>query len=175
MIFTFYAALGHNIGSSLIEKDYIPYAKKLIDQAAAKGVKLHLPLDVVIAKSVSTDSIQTVSHDSIPDGYMGLDIGPETIQFYKQELAMCKTIVWNGPMGVFENSNFSKGTYEIAHILASITDNGGTTIIGGGDSVAAINNADLSTRMTHISTGGGASLEMLEGKVLPGVACLDDA
>lgn len=176
MIFTFYRAMGLDVGASMVEEDFIPMAKDLMDKAAAKGVKFILPTDVIIAKEFKADAEhKTVSVNEIPDGWMGLDIGAASLAEFKAELAPCKTVVWNGPMGVFEFEAFSKGTFGVADALAEVTDNGGTTIIGGGDSVAAVNLAKLNHKMSHISTGGGASLEMLEGKVLPGVACLDDA
>ena len=176
MIFTFYRAMGLDVGASMVEEDFIPMAKDLMDKAAAKGVKFILPTDVIIAKEFKADAEhKTVSVNEIPDGWMGLDIGAASLAEFKAELAPCKTVVWNGPMGVFEFEAFSKGTFGVADALAEVTDNGGITIIGGGDSVAAVNLAKLNHKMSHISTGGGASLEMLEGKVLPGVACLDDA
>jgi phosphoglycerate kinase len=176
MIFTFYRAMGLNVGSSMVEEDFIPMAKSLMEKAAAKGVKFLLPTDVIISEKFAADAPhKTVSVNDIPDGWMGLDIGADSLATFKAELAPCKTVVWNGPMGVFEFDAFSKGTFGVADALAEVTDNGGITIIGGGDSVAAVNLAKLNDRMSHISTGGGASLEMLEGKVLPGVACLDNA
>eukprot|EP01038_Epipyxis_sp_PR26KG_P005537 gene5537-7655_t len=176
MIFTFYRALGLNVGKSMVEEDFIPLAKELMDKAAKKGVKFFLPTDVIVADEFKADAnSKTVSTKDIPDGWMGLDIGADSLALFKKELLECKTVVWNGPMGVFEFEKFSSGTFGVAHALAEVTDKGGITIIGGGDSVAAINKAKLEHRMSHISTGGGASLEMLEGKVLPGVAALDDA
>lgn len=176
MIFTFYRALGYPVGKSMVEEEFIPMAKDLLDKAAAKGVKFFLPTDVVIADEFKADAnSKTVSVKEIPDGWMGLDIGADSLATFKNELSNCKTVVWNGPMGVFEFEKFSKGTYGVAHTLAEITQNGGTTIIGGGDSVAAVTSAKLESKMSHISTGGGASLEMLEGKELPGVAALDNA
>jgi len=174
MIFTFYRAMGLSVGKSMVEEEFIPMAKDLMEKAAAKGVKFFLPTDVVIADEFKADAnSKTVSVKEIPDGWMGLDIGSESLSTFKSELSDCKTVVWNGPMGVFEFEKFSKGTYGVAHTLAEITQNGGTTIIGGGDSVAAVSSAKLESKMSHISTGGGASLEMLEGKELPGVAALD--
>lgn len=175
MIFTFYRAMGLSVGNSMVEEDFIPMAKDLMDKAKAKGVQFFLPTDVVLADEFKADAKTLVADiEKIPDGWMGLDIGPNSLQLFKDELLSCKTAVWNGPMGVFEFEAFSKGTFGVAHTLAEVTKNGGTTIIGGGDSVAAINKAGLAPQMSHISTGGGASLEMLEGKELPGVACLDD-
>ena len=176
MIFTFYRAMGLSVGKSMVEEDFIAVAKGLIEKAAAKGVKLILPTDVVIADEFKADAnSKTVDVKNIPDGWMGLDIGPDSLAHFKAELADCKTVVWNGPMGVFEFEKFSKGTFGVAHALAEITQKGGITIIGGGDSVAAVSTAKLEDKMSHISTGGGASLEMLEGKELPGVAALDNA
>lgn len=176
MIFTFYRAQGLNVGKSLVEEDCIPLAKELMDLANKKGVKLFLPTDVMVASEFKNDAEhKAVSVNSIPDGWLGLDIGPDTIKTFRQELSSCNQVVWNGPMGVFEFDNFAKGTLEIAHALADVTAKGGVTVIGGGDSVAAVNKAKLNHKMSHISTGGGASLEMLEGQELPGVAALDDA
>lgn len=176
MIFTFYRALGMSVGASMVEEEFIPMAKELLDKANAKGVKFFLPTDVVIADAFKADAnSKTVDVKSIPDGWMGLDIGPDSISLFKKELADCKTVVWNGPMGVFEFEKFAAGTFSVAHALADITSSGGITIIGGGDSVAAVSSAKLEDKMSHISTGGGASLEMLEGKELPGVAILDNA
>lgn len=176
MIFTFYRAMGLDVGKSMVEEEFIPMAKQLIDKAAAKGVKFILPTDVVVANEFKADAqSKNVSVKEIPADWLGLDIGSESLANFKAELKECKTVVWNGPMGVFEFEQFAKGTFGVAHALAEITDAGGITIIGGGDSVAAVAAAKLEKRMSHISTGGGASLEMLEGKVLPGVAALDDA
>jgi len=176
MVFTFLKARGLSTGSSLVETDQLDLAKRLESEAKAKGVKLILPTDVVIADAFSPDAnTQTVSVNAIPDGWMGLDNGPESTKMIQQELADCKTIIWNGPMGVFEFDKFAKGTFAIAETLADLTGKGACTIIGGGDSVAAVEKAGLADKMSHISTGGGASLELLEGKVLPGVAALDEA
>ncbi|HIK55929.1 MAG TPA: phosphoglycerate kinase [Synechococcales cyanobacterium M55_K2018_004] len=176
MIFTFYKARGLSVGKSLVEEDFLELAKTLEAKAQEKGVKLLLPTDVVVADAFSADAnTQTVSVENIPDGWMGLDIGPESVKLFQQELADCKTVVWNGPMGVFEFDKFAVGTEAIARTLASLTKTGTTTIIGGGDSVAAVEKVGVAAEMSHISTGGGASLELLEGKVLPGIAALDDA
>ena len=176
MIFTFYRAQGLSVGKSLVEEEFIPLAKELLEKAAKKGVQFFLPTDVVIADEFKADAnSKTVSVNAIPDGWSGLDIGEDSLKTFKQELSDCKTIVWNGPLGVFEFEKFSKGTFGVAHTLAELTDKGAITIVGGGDSVAAIQKAGLADKISHISTGGGASLEMLEGKVLPGVAALDDA
>lgn len=176
MIFTFYRAQGLSVGSSMVEEDFIPMAKDLMEKAAKKGVKFFLPKDVICATEFKADAeSKNVPVTEIPDGWMGLDIGSGALEEFKTELKDCKTVVWNGPMGVFEFEKFAKGTFGVAHTLAEVTESGGITIIGGGDSVAAVNAAKLNDKMSHISTGGGASLEMLEGKVLPGVAALDDA
>jgi len=176
MIFTFYRALGHTVGSSMVEEEMIPLAKALMDKARAKGITFILPTDVIIAEKFAADAAhRVVGREEMPDGWMGLDVGPTSLETIKKELSTCKTVVWNGPMGVFEFEAFAKGTVGVAHALADVTARGGITIIGGGDSVAAVNAAQLNGHMSHISTGGGASLEMLEGKVLPGVAALDDS
>ena len=168
MAYTFMAAMGKTTGTSLLEPDYIDYAKKMLDEA---GDKLILPVDTVVAEKFDNDAPSKVVEGDIPDGWMGLDIGPKTIELYKEALKDAKTVVWNGPMGVFEMPNFAKGTNEIASMLAELD---ATTIIGGGDSVAAVNQAGLGDKMSHISTGGGASMEFLEGKELPGIAALTD-
>ena len=168
MAYTFFAAQGKTTGTSLLEPDYIDYAKKMLDEA---GDKLLLPVDTVVAKEFANDAESQVVEGDIPDGWMGLDIGPKTIELYKNALKDAKTVVWNGPMGVFEMPNFAKGTNTIAQALADLD---ATTIIGGGDSVAAVNQAGLGDKMSHISTGGGASMEFLEGKELPGIAALTD-
>jgi len=172
MIFTFYKALGKSVGASLVEDDKVELAKTLMAEAEKKGVKLLLPTDVVVADKFAADAnTKVVSVDAIPDGWMGLDIGPDSVASFQKELNECKSVIWNGPMGVFEMDAFAKGTFAIADTLANLN---GITIIGGGDSVAAVEKAGLADKMSHISTGGGASLELLEGKVLPGVAALDD-
>lgn len=176
MIFTFYKARGLSVGKSLVEDDYLDLAKTLEAKAKEKGVALLLPTDVVIADNFAADAnAQTVSVEQIPDGWMGLDIGPDAIKVFQDALKDCKTVIWNGPMGVFEFDQFAKGTEAIARSLADLTKTGATTIIGGGDSVAAVEKVGVADQMSHISTGGGASLELLEGKVLPGIAALDDA
>ncbi len=176
MIFTFYKARGLAVGKSLVEEDKLELAKELESQAKAKGVELLLPTDVVLADNFAPDAnSQITSIDSIPAGWMGLDIGPDSINVFQNALTDCQTVIWNGPMGVFEFDKFAKGTNAIANTLAEISNKGCCTIIGGGDSVAAVEKAGLASKMSHISTGGGASLELLEGKVLPGVAALDDA
>ena len=168
MAYTFFAAQGKTTGTSLLEPDFIDYAKKMIDEA---GDKLVLPIDTVVTEAFDNDAPSKVVEGDIPDGWMGLDIGPKSIELFKRVLADAKTVVWNGPMGVFEMPNFAKGTNEIAALLANLD---ATTIIGGGDSVAAVNQAGLGDKMSHISTGGGASMEFLEGKELPGIAALTD-
>lgn len=176
MIFTFYKARGLAVGKSLVEEDKLELAKALEAKAAAKGVQLLLPTDVVLADNFSPDAnSQTVPIEAIPDGWMGLDIGPDSIKTFEAALADCKTVIWNGPMGVFEFDKFAAGTDAIAHTLAGLTATGTCTIIGGGDSVAAVEKVGVAEKMSHISTGGGASLELLEGKILPGVAALDEA
>lgn len=175
MVFTFLKARGVSVGNSLVEDDQLELATKLEKIAAEKGVKLFLASDVVVADKFAPDAQnKVVSIDAIPDGWMGLDIGPNTIADIQAGLADCKTVIWNGPMGVFEFDAFAKGTNAIATTLASLTGKGCITIIGGGDSVAAVEKAGLADQMSHISTGGGASLELLEGKVLPGVAALNE-
>ena len=176
MIFTFYRAMGLSVGKSMVEDEFVPMAKALMEKAKVKGVKFYLPTDVVLADEFKPDAnTKTTDVKSIPEGWMGLDIGPDSLAMFKKEIADCKTVVWNGPMGVFEYPAFAAGTMGVANSLADVTAKGGITIIGGGDSVAAINKAGIASKMSHISTGGGASLEMLEGKVLPGVAALDNA
>jgi phosphoglycerate kinase len=175
MIFTFYKARGLSVGKSLVEEDKLELAKTLEVKAKEKGVELLLPTDVVVADNFAADAnAQTVSIEAIPDGWMGLDIGPDSIKVFQTALADCKSVIWNGPMGVFEFDQFAAGTEAIAKTLAELTGKGCITIIGGGDSVAAVEKVGVADKMSHISTGGGASLELLEGKVLPGIAALDD-
>lgn len=176
MIFTFYQARGLSVGKSLVEEDKLELAKSLEAKAKEKGVDLLLPTDVVVADNFAADAnAQTVSADAIPDGWMGLDIGPDSVKVFQDALKQCKSVIWNGPMGVFEFDKFAVGTEAIARTLAELTPQGVTTIIGGGDSVAAVEKVGVAEQMSHISTGGGASLELLEGKVLPGIAALDEA
>ena len=176
MIFTFYKARGLNVGKSLVEEDKLELAKSLEAKAKEKGVDLLLPTDVVVADNFAADAnSQTVSINNIPDGWMGLDIGPDSVKTFQEALGSCKSVIWNGPMGVFEFDKFAVGTEAIAHTLADLSKKGATTIIGGGDSVAAVEKVGLADQMSHISTGGGASLELLEGKTLPGIAALNDA
>jgi phosphoglycerate kinase len=176
MIFTFYKARGLKVGKSLVEEDKLELARALESKAKEKGVQLILPTDVVVADNFAPDAnSQTVDINNIPDGWMGLDIGPDSIKSFQAALADCKSVIWNGPMGVFEFDKFAAGTEAVAHTLAEISAKGAITIIGGGDSVAAVEKVGLADKMSHISTGGGASLELLEGKVLPGIAALDEA
>jgi len=169
MVFTFLKARGVSVGKSLVEDDQLELAKKLEKIAAEKGVKLYLASDVVVADKFAADAnSQIVDINNIPAEWMGLDIGPKTIKDIQDGLSDCKTVIWNGPMGVFEFDKFATGTNSIATTLAGLTGKGCITIIGGGDSVAAVEKAGLAEKMSHISTGGGASLELLEGKVLPG-------
>jgi len=172
MAYTFAKVLGGNIGKSLCELDKLDMAKELLDKAKSKGVKFLLPIDTVCAKEFANESEQAVYNtDSIPDDMMGLDIGPATIKTFSEALKGAGTVVWNGPMGVFEFDNFAKGTKAIAEAVAS---SGAISIIGGGDSAAAVEKFGLADKITHISTGGGASLEFLEGLELPGIACLNE-
>jgi len=176
MVFTFLKARGLETGSSLVEEDQLELASKLEKMAKEKGITFILPSDVIVADKFAADAAtQTVTVENIPAGWMGLDNGPKATAEIIAELADCKTVIWNGPMCVFEFEAFAKGTFDIADTLAELTGKGCTTIIGGGDSVAAVEKAGLAEKMSHISTGGGASLELLEGKVLPGVAALKDA
>ena len=172
MAYTFRKALGLAVGNSLLEEDKIDLAKELMAKAKDKGVKLLLPVDNVIADAFSNDANMKVVEGDIPDGWEGMDIGPKTVKVFSDEIAKAKTVVWNGPMGVFEMEKFAVGTKAIAQALADNHD--AITIIGGGDSAAAVTQMGFADKVTHISTGGGASLEYLEGKVLPGIACLND-
>ena len=172
MTYTFYKAMGLEIGTSILDADNIDLAKMLLEKATSINVKLLLPVDIVCADEFSNDAkYQTYSRDQIPSDMMGLDIGEETVKLYSEEIAKAKTVVWNGPMGVFEMENFAKGTKAIADALAT---SDATTIIGGGDSAAAVEQFGLADKMSHISTGGGASLEFLEGKILPGISIIEE-
>lgn len=172
MAFTFLKSLGYSVGKSLLEEDKIDFAKELIEKAKSKNVKILLPIDVVVSKEFSNDSeFKIVNIDSIGDDYMGLDIGEKTVKLFSDEISNAKTVVWNGPMGVFEMSNFAKGTFEIAK---AITESEAISIIGGGDSASAAEKSGYKDKITHISTGGGASLEFLEGKILPGIDSIDN-
>ncbi|KAJ8443794.1 hypothetical protein Cgig2_017275 [Carnegiea gigantea] len=176
MIFTFYKAQGLSVGSSLVEDDKLDLATSLLAKAKAKGVSLLLPSDVVIADKFAPDAnSKIVPSSEIPDGWMGLDIGPDSVKKFSEALDTTQTIIWNGPMGVFEFDKFAVGTEAIAKKLSELSKKGVTTIIGGGDSVAAVEKVGVADAMSHISTGGGASLELLEGKELPGVLALDEA
>ncbi len=176
MIFTFYKAMGKNIGQSLLEADKVDLAGEIIAKAKNKTLKFMLPVDCLAASEASEDApAKVVSVDSIPDNMKGLDIGPKTIEAFKKEIQGAGTVVWNGPMGVFEIAKFAEGTFAIARMMAEITGKGAVTVVGGGDSAAAVAQAGLEDKLSHVSTGGGASLEFLEGKVLPGVAALTDA
>jgi phosphoglycerate kinase len=175
MMFTFYKAQGLEIGRSLLEEDRIEMAKKILDDARARKIKLLLPVDCVVADAFDNNANRkTVEVNAIPPDWQGLDIGPATVQLYRDEIRKARTVVWNGPMGVFEMENFAAGTNAIAQALADATASGAVTIIGGGDSASAIAKAGLESKVSHVSTGGGASLEFLEGKTLPGVAALND-
>jgi phosphoglycerate kinase len=171
MAYTFYKAQGHSIGNSLVEEDLVDTAKEILSKAKARGVKFLLPVDNLAAdKFDNAADIEVVGID-IPDGRMALDVGPETVKLYAEEIATAKTVVWNGPMGCFEMPNFAKGTFGICEAVAASS---AISIIGGGDSVAAVNQSGLADKMSHISTGGGASLEFLEGKILPGIKAVTE-
>lgn len=172
MAFTFIKSQGKNVGKSLIEEDKLDLAKSLLEKAQEKGVKIFLPVDFVVAKEMSEDSdSKVINIDDFTDDIAGFDIGTKTIKIFDEEIQKSKTIVWNGPMGVFEIEQFSKGTFEIAN---SLVKSKATTIVGGGDSASAIAKSGNKDKVTHVSTGGGASLEFLEGKVLPGIDCIDE-
>ena len=173
MAYTFFKAQGYNVGNSMCEEDKLDLARELMQKAKDKGVKLMLPVDTRVGKEFKPDTeSKTVAWTEIPDDWEGFDIGEKTIEMFSEELKSAKTVVWNGPLGLFEFDQFAKGTNAIAKVLSELTD--ATTIIGGGDSAAAVRKAGLQDKMTHISTGGGASLEFLEGKKLPGIECLQD-
>jgi phosphoglycerate kinase len=176
MVFTFLKAKGLSVGTSLVEDDYVETAKEVLAKAEKLGKTILLPSDIVVADKFAADAnTQVVKADAIPDGWMGLDNGPDSTAEQKEFLSDCQTIIMNGPMGVFEMKAFEKGTFGIVDILADLSkEKGAITIIGGGDSVAATELSGRAGDMSHISTGGGASLELLEGKVLPGVAALND-
>jgi len=176
MAFTFFKAQGFEIGKSLLEAEKLDLAKELLEKVKSGKLKFLLPVDVVVADEFKNESPSiVVDVDKIPADKMGLDIGPKSIKLFSDELLKSKTIVWNGPMGIFEMPNFAKGTFAVAEALAKATENGAITVIGGGDSAAAIADAGLEKKVSHVSTGGGASLEFLEGKVLPGVEALTNA
>ena len=173
MTFTFSKAMGYSIGDSLLEEDKVDLAKELIEKVKSSRAKLVFPVDAVVAEEIADDAeTETVGIENIPVGKKGLDIGPKTIELFEKELGGAKTVVWNGPMGVFEHKPFAEGTVAIAKLLVKLTENGATTVVGGGDSASAVKQAGLEDKLSHISTGGGASLEFLEGKELPGVAAL---
>ena len=173
MAYTFLKAQGHKVGISLVEDDFIDTAKKLLSDAEAKGVKIVLPVDHVAADKFDANAAPVaVDGVDIPDNLMAMDVGPKTIELYKEVLSTAKSIVWNGPVGVFEFEAFAKGTATVAQLVAEATGRGAMTVVGGGDSVAAVNKFNLADKMSHVSTGGGASLEFLEGKTLPGIAIL---
>ena len=175
MSYTFTKAQGGNIGNSLLEADKMELALELILKAKAKGVNLILPVDTVIAQEFNNDSpSKVVDKDKIEDGWMGLDIGPESVKLFAETIGNSKTVLWNGPMGVFEFSNFAVGTDQVAEAVVSATENGGFSLIGGGDSASAINNLGYGDKVSYVSTGGGALLEYMEGKTLPGVAALEE-
>ncbi len=171
MAYTFYKSMGYGVGNSICEVDKVDLAQDLMKKAKEKGVKMLIPVDNVIGKEFKADTeSKVVAYNEIPDGWEGFDIGPKTVAMYEEELKKAKTVLWNGPVGLFEFDQFAKGTNELANCLANLTDC--KTIIGGGDSAAAITKIGLADKMTHISTGGGASLEYIEGKALPGIECL---
>ena len=173
MTYAFLKAQGHKVGISLVEDDFIDTAKKLLSDAEAKGVKIVLPVDHVASDKFDANATPVaVSGVDIPDNLMAMDVGPKTIELYKEVLSTAKSIVWNGPVGVFEFEAFAKGTQTVAQLVAEATGRGAMTVVGGGDSVAAVNKFNLADKMSHVSTGGGASLEFLEGKTLPGIAIL---
>ena len=175
MAYTFAKAQGGNVGNSLVEEDFLDTAKQLLEKADEIGVRILLPEDTVAADNFSNDAAQqTVSTAAIPDGWMGLDIGPKAIEHYKLCVEESKTILWNGPMGVFEFDNFSEGTKQVAYGVVAGTERGAYSLVGGGDSVAAVNKFDLSEHVSYVSTGGGALLELIEGKELPGVKAIND-
>ena len=174
MAYTFLKAQGHDVGASLCEVDQLDYANEMIKTAKERGVKLLLPVDNIAADKFDAEANTQIVGDDVPAGWMALDIGPKTAKLYADAVKGAKTVIWNGPMGCFEMPKFANGTMEVCKAVAEVKAAGGISIIGGGDSVAAVNKSGLAPKMSHISTGGGASLEFLEGKVLPGVAALSD-
>lgn len=175
MMFTFIKALGGKIGDSMVENDLMETAKKAVEKAKEKGIRLQLPVDTIIADKFANDANTKLSPvDNIPEGWMGLDIGPESIKKFESILMESKTILWNGPMGVFEMESFEKGTTSIAESLAKATGQGAFSLVGGGDSVAAVNKYNFDDQVSYVSTGGGAMLEYVEGKTLPGIAAIED-
>ena len=174
MAYTFFKALGGSIGNSLVEEDKLDLAKELIQKAKTKGVDLILPIDSVIADKFAADAnTQVTNNNAIPNGWMGLDIGPQAISVFKKAIEGSKTILWNGPMGVFEMEKFAEGTKTVAQAVVNATQKGGFSLIGGGDSAAAVAQLGFSDKVSYVSTGGGALLEYFEGKVLPGVKALE--
>ena len=174
MTFTFIKALGGNIGNSLCEDDKLDLALSILDQAKAKNVKIHLPIDTIIADDFNNDAkTDVVDVYNIPDGWMGLDAGPKTNVGFSYIIAQSKTILWNGPLGVFEMPSFAKGTIELGNAIADATEDGAFSLVGGGDSVAAVKQFGFANKVSYVSTGGGAMLEMLEGKTLPGIAAIE--
>ena len=174
MAYTFLKAMGHEVGNSLCELDQLQYANDMIAKAKELGVNFLLPVDSIAADKFDAEANTQIVGEDVPAGWMGLDIGPKTIELYANAIKSAKTVVWNGPMGCFEMPAFAKGTFGVCEAVAEVKANGGISIIGGGDSVAAVNKSGLADKMSHISTGGGASLEYLEGKALPGVVALSD-
>jgi len=172
MAYTFLTQMGHNVGTSLVEQDLIAEAGRVIEQAKAAGKELLLPTDHTCAEKFAADAPASIHEGDIPDGFMGLDIGPQTLERYVAALQGARTVIWNGPMGVFEMDAFCKGTEGVAQSVAAATAAGAFTVVGGGDSVAAAQKLGITSKLSHVSTGGGASLELLEGKSLPGVAAL---
>jgi phosphoglycerate kinase len=173
MTFTFIKAMGGKIGNSLVEDDKLDLALEILEKAKEKNVKIHLPIDAVIADSFSNDANTRVEDvNNIPDGWMGLDVGPKTNVGFSFVIAQCKTILWNGPVGVFEMPKFAKGTIELGHAIADATEDGAFSLVGGGDSVAAVKQFSFDKKVSYVSTGGGAMLEMLEGQVLPGIEAI---
>lgn len=172
MAYTFLLAQGYTIGTSLLEADKVDYAKEMMEKAKTKGVKLLLPIDNIVGDKFSADAVPVITEDqNIPEGHMGLDIGPKSAKLFADSVRAAKTVIWNGPMGVFEFANYAKGTIAVAEAMAEAN---ATTVIGGGDSAAAVNQLGFGDKMTHVSTGGGASLEFLEGIELPGIAALNN-
>jgi len=174
MAYTFLKAQGLEIGKSLLEEDKLNLAHNLLQNAKDRGIRIYLPSDCLIVKEIDGDEVKTVSVDAIPSDWIAVDIGPKTIEHFSAHLKEAKTVVWNGPLGIFEKKRFAQGTMSIAEVLAQITQEGATTIVGGGDTAGAVQKAGYGDKMSHISTGGGASLEFLEGKELPGVKALTD-
>ncbi len=175
MMFTFIKAQGGKIGNSLVEDDYLETAREILASAREKGVRIHIPPDAIVADSFSNDArSKEVDASRIPDEWLGLDIGPESIRKFEEVITQAKTVLWNGPMGVFEMSNFAAGTKAIAEALVKATEKGAFTLIGGGDSVAAINQLQLADAVSYVSTGGGALLEYMEGKILPGIQAINE-